>query len=55
MMHVARIKDGKVQYANRWVQTERLKLEKKLGKAIFMKVCHIVVGISRAKKLRVVD
>lgn len=38
MVHACRIKDGKVSYCNRFVQTSKLAQEKKVGKPIFAKV-----------------
>lgn len=35
MLHAIRIKNGKASYDNRWVQTERFKLEKQAGKPLF--------------------
>lgn len=34
MLHVCRIKDGKAWFANRFVQTERLKIDEKYGKPL---------------------
>lgn len=35
MLHMFAIHDGKVDYRNRWVLTERFKLERQAGKALF--------------------
>lgn len=35
MIHAFKIADGKISYRNRWVQTERFKLERQAGKALF--------------------
>ena len=38
MVHVCRLKDGKVSYSNRWVETSRLQQEEQAGKPLFGKV-----------------
>lgn len=41
MVHACRIKDGKVSYSNRLVQTNRLKRERKLGFPVYQRVTFI--------------
>ncbi len=38
MTHAVRIKNGKASYGNRFIETERLKQEKKAGFPLFDKV-----------------
>lgn len=35
MLHAFFIKDGRISYSNKWINTERFKLEKKANKALF--------------------
>lgn len=35
MLHAFFIQNGQISYRNRWIQTERFKLERRLGKALF--------------------
>ena len=38
MVHAVRLKNGKVSYSNRWVETSRLQQERDAGKPLFGKV-----------------
>jgi carotenoid cleavage dioxygenase len=35
MLHAIQIKDGKASYSNRWIRTEKFKIEKKFGQPLF--------------------
>lgn len=54
MVHVCRIKGGKVRFANRWVQTERLEKERELGKPYYLKVGlgRVVMGWGKLGQAR---
>lgn len=42
MVHAIRIKDNKASYANRWIQTSRLKQEKAYKRPVFVKIGEMV-------------
>lgn len=45
MLHACRIKDGKASYCNRYVETSKLKQEKKAGRwAAWWPVCTTAVS-----------
>jgi carotenoid cleavage dioxygenase-like enzyme len=41
MLHAVRIKDGKAAFSNAYVQTSKLKQEKKAGRPLFLTVSRI--------------
>ena len=55
MLHACRIKDGKVSYCNRHVQTNRLNQEKKAKYPIFSRVsphAHCISGLCVQRLVR---
>ena len=43
MLHAFYFSNGKVQYRNRWVSTERFKMEQQAGKPLLMLHCQMLL------------